>query len=72
MTDVLALAKKKMVEQGAFSRDAYKQFIEETIDYYLEKGRLTDDDNLEFIEDELLDIWEEVSGGFSEKPGGKK
>lgn len=68
--EILGLVKKKMEEQGAFSRDAYKQFIEETIDYYLERGRLTDDDNLEFIEDGLLSRWEEVSGEFAERPAG--
>jgi len=60
INDILNLVKKKMQEQGAYDRDAYKQFIEETIDYFLEKGKLTDDDNLEFIENRLLDMWSEV------------
>ncbi|MDD5291197.1 MAG: hypothetical protein PHZ04_03725 [Patescibacteria group bacterium] len=63
--EILSLVKKKMKEQGAFDREAYKQFVEETIDYFEEKGKLTDDDNLEFMEDQLLDMWEEVEEGFA-------
>jgi polyhydroxyalkanoate synthesis regulator phasin len=64
--EILKLVKKKMAEQGAYTRDAYKQFIEETIDYFIEKGKLTDDDNLEFIEDKLMDMWEIVCDEFAE------
>ncbi|MCD4762045.1 hypothetical protein K8R32_03745 [bacterium] len=58
--EVLELVKKKLREQGGYNREAYKNFIRETIDYFLEKGKLTDDDNLEFIENRLLDMWSEV------------
>lgn len=64
--EILRLVKKKMAEQGAYSRDAYKQYVSETIDYFLEKGKLTDDDNLEFIENRLMNIYESVRNGFSE------
>lgn len=60
--EILELVKKKLREQGGYSKEAYKQFIEETIDYFLEKGKLTDDDNLDFIETRLLGMWEEVEG----------
>jgi len=63
--EILNLVKKKMREQGAFNREAFKQFVEETIDYFEEKGKLTDDDNLEFMEDQLLDRWEEVEEEFA-------
>ncbi|MCU0679427.1 MAG: hypothetical protein MUC28_03210 [Planctomycetes bacterium] len=63
--EILELVKKKMAEQGAYDRDAYKQFTEETIDYYLEKGKLIDDDNLEFIKDRLMDIYDDVKDQFS-------
>ena len=62
--EILNLVKKKMKEQGGFDRDAYKQFVEETIEYFQEKGKLTDDDNLEFIEDQLLDMWGDVQDGL--------
>lgn len=58
--EILILVKKKMREQGAYDRDAFKQYIDETIEYFKEKGKLTDDDNLKFIEDRLLEIWPEV------------
>ena len=58
--EILALVKKKMTEQAAYDRDAYKQIVEETINYFIEKGKLTDDDNLEFIEDKLMDMLETV------------
>jgi len=65
--EVLELVKKKMVEQGGYDRDAYKQFVVETIDYFVEKGKLTDDDNLEFMEDRLMDMYDEISEELSEE-----
>lgn len=67
LEDILTLVKKKMHEQGAFERDAYKHLVTETIDYFLEKGKLTDDDNLEFLEDRLLGMYEIVRDGFCEE-----
>lgn len=65
--EILSLVKKKMREQGAYDREAYRHFIDETIAYFLEKGKLTDDDNLEFIEDSLVDIWPMVKEELFEK-----
>lgn len=62
--EILTLVKKKMQEQGAYTRDAYKQYVAETIDYFIEKGKLTDDDNLEFIEDRLMEIYSTVRNEF--------
>ncbi|MCK5061271.1 hypothetical protein KAR28_01840 [Candidatus Parcubacteria bacterium] len=66
LEEILNLTKKKMHEQGAFSRDEYKNLISETIDYYLSKGKLTDDDNLTFIEDRLLDMYGVVRDEMSD------
>lgn len=63
--EILQLVKKKMAEQAAFDRDAYKELVEETIEYFREKGKLTDEDNDEFIEDQLLDMWESVQNEFA-------
>lgn len=65
--EILQLVKKKMIEQGGYDRDAYKQLVEETIEYFRERGKLTDDDNDEFIEDQLLDMWESASDEFARK-----
>ncbi|MBU0619693.1 MAG: hypothetical protein V1768_01020 [Patescibacteria group bacterium] len=62
--EIKQLVKNKMREQGAYDRDAYKQFVEESIEYYQTKGVLTDDDNLQFIEERLLSIWDEVKNEF--------
>jgi hypothetical protein len=58
--EILQLVKKKMREQGAYDRAAYREFIEETVEYFKEKGKLTDDDNEEFIIDQLMEMWEVV------------
>ncbi len=63
--EILTLVKKKMAEQAAYDRDAYKELVEETIEYFREKGKLTDDDNDEFIEDQLMDMWGAVQGEFA-------
>ena len=65
--EILQLVKKKMAEQAGYDRAAYKQLVEETIAYFQEKGKLTDDDNLEFIEDRLMDMWEVVRDEFARK-----
>ena len=65
-SEILELVKKKMREQGGYDRDAYRQFVEETIDYFTEKGKISDDDNLELIETNLMDMWECVRDDIAE------
>ena len=67
LEEILELVKKKMYEQGGYTKEAYKQFVNETIGYFQEKGKLSEDDNIEFIEDRLLLIWPEVRDALSEK-----
>ncbi len=64
--EILNLVKKKMSEQGAYDLDAYREFVSETIYYFKEKGKLTDDDNEEFIESQLMDLYDVVKEEFSE------
>jgi phage gp36-like protein len=61
--DILELTKTKMREAGEFSREAYREFIEESIEYYLEKGRLSDEDDLDSMREELMSMFEEVESG---------
>jgi hypothetical protein len=63
--EILNLVKKKMQEQGGYDREAYKEFIEETIDYFIEKGKLSEEENTGLIEDTLLDMWEDVKEGLA-------
>lgn len=65
--EIFQLVKIKLEEQGAFDRDAYLALIEETIQYFRERGKLTDDDSDEFIIDELMQRWEEVEEEFAKK-----
>lgn len=65
--EIFDLVKIKMAEQAAFDRDAYHAIIEETIQYFRERGKMTDDDEDELIENQLLQRWEEVEEGFAKK-----
>ncbi len=56
--EIFELVKVKMQEQGAYDRDAFSEVVEETVEYYRERGLLTDDDNDEFIKDQILEQWE--------------
>lgn len=56
--EIYELVKKKMSEQGAYDRDSYRLLIDETIVYFHEKGKLTDNDNEKFIIDQLMQRWE--------------
>lgn len=64
--EIYELVKKKMYEQGAFDRDAYEELVDETIGYFIEKGKLTDDDNEEFIKDQLTKMWSLAQEEFVE------
>lgn len=65
INELYALSKKKFLEQGAVDRNAYKVMAEESIQYFLERGKLTDDDNLEFIKDRLLKLWPQLQEEIS-------
>jgi hypothetical protein len=58
--DVLELTRTKMREAGEYSREAYEEFVEESINYYLEKGRLSDEDDLDAIKEELLGMFSQI------------
>ena len=52
--DMYQRIKAKVSEQGADDLDAYSEVVDEVIDYYLEKGKIDDDDNMVFIKDQLM------------------
>ena len=60
MEEILALTKKKMREAGEYEREAFHQFLEETFDYYIEKGRLDREDDLDSMKEQLLDMYNDV------------
>lgn len=63
--EVLNLVKKKMEEQGGYDVDAYRQYVNETIEYFIEKGKISEEDNTEFIENRLMEIWPQVEKNIS-------
>lgn len=64
--EIFELVLVKLREQAAYNRDAYKQLVEETIDYFNERGKIDEDENLEFIEDQLMSMWEQVETELGE------
>lgn len=64
--EIYSLVKKKMREQGAYDREAYSQFIDETIDYFYEKGKLSEDENEEFIKGQLIALWENLEDNLAD------
>jgi len=65
--EILELVKKKMREQAAYDQSSYRALIEETITYFYEKGKMTDNDDEKFIITRLMEMWEYVQDEFSEK-----
>jgi len=64
--EILNLVKKKMEEQAAYNREAYDELVDETIEYFREKGKITNEDNDEFIKNQLAAMWETIEDQFAE------
>ena len=67
INEIYQLVKKKMREQAAFERDAYTEIVDETIEYFMEKGKLNDDDNIEFIKDQLDDMFDSATDSLADE-----
>ena len=65
--EIYELVKKKVVEQATYECEAYDQLVDETIEYFKEKGKLTDDDNEEFIKDQLSEMFEVLKDELADK-----
>ena len=65
--EILQLVKKKMEEQAAYDREAYEDLVDQTIEYFREKGKLDDDENDEFIKNQMMMMWETVRDEFADK-----
>lgn len=65
--EIFDLIKVKLREQGAYDHNAYSELVEETIEYYRERGLLSDDDNDELIRNQLLEQWEWLQEHMSEE-----
>ena len=60
MQKILNLARKKMRESGEYSREAFRQFLEESLEYYVEKGEISEDENSDMMLEELLERYNDV------------
>ncbi|MEI6379255.1 MAG: hypothetical protein WCO55_06415 [Candidatus Falkowbacteria bacterium] len=67
INEIYQLVKKKMREQAAVERDAYTEIVDETIEYFMEKGKLSDDDNIEFIKDQLDEMYESATDSMADE-----
>lgn len=64
--EMYPLLKKKVHEQGAYDLDAYSEVVDEVIDYYLEKGKIDDDENMVFIKDQLMSMRDSLTDQLSD------
>ena len=64
---ILALTKKKMREAGAYDYDAYLEFIDESLEYYVNKGLIDIDENTEFIKDQLEQQFDTVADALADE-----
>ncbi len=65
--EIFELVKKKAAEQAAYDRASYDEIVDETVGYFKEKGKLTDDDNEEFIKDQLSEMFEMLQEEAADK-----
>lgn len=59
-SEVLDAVKVKMENQGDYSHEAYKAFVDEAIDDFVRSGVITDDDNTEMIADKMMLSYKDV------------
>lgn len=55
----------RMEEEGAYDREAFYDLVEEVLEEKRESGTLTDDDDIEEMEDVLKKRWPEVEASFT-------
>jgi len=55
----------RMEEEGAYDRDVFYSMVEEVLEEKRELGTLTDDDDIEEMEDVLKKRWPEAEASFS-------
>jgi hypothetical protein len=67
VAEIYQLVKKKTKEQAAYDRNSYDIIVEETIDYFLQRGKLSEDENIEFIKNQLAEMFETVRDEAAEE-----
>jgi hypothetical protein len=60
IAEILQLVKKKMKENGAYDKESYNEFVDESLDYFKERGKMSEDENEGLIRSELDEMYEHV------------
>lgn len=60
IAEILQLVKKKMKENGAYDKESYNEFVDEALDYFKERGKMSEDENEGLIRAELDEMYEHV------------
>ncbi len=66
LADILEAVKIKMENQGDYSREAFKAFVDEAIQDFLRQGILTDDDNLMSLEERAMLQYNNIINGLNQ------
>jgi len=67
LNEMLELIRKKMRESGSYERGAYREFIDESIVYFRERGKITDEESDKFIQTRLMHMYDSVIAGMTDE-----
>lgn len=67
MQKILDLARKKMRESGEYGREAFREFLEESLDFYVERGEISEDENLDMMLGELTELYNTIENRESDE-----
>lgn len=58
--DLVVEVKARMLDAAAISEEAFKDFIDQVVDEWLEYGQIHEDDDLEGLKSLTYNMWETV------------
>ncbi|MEI8360593.1 MAG: hypothetical protein WCG01_00435 [bacterium] len=64
--EILDLVKLKMKESGAYDRDSFDEYIDETIDYFKQRGKMNDEENEQLIRSELDSLFSHIKSKLAD------
>jgi hypothetical protein len=67
MQKILSLTRKKMREAGEYGREAFHEYAEESLDFYLDRGEITEDENLDLLLEELMENYNDIESREDDK-----
>lgn len=57
---IITLTRKKMRESGEYNREAFREFLEESVDFYISRGEISEEENIDLILDELSEMYNHI------------